>query len=91
MKIKIPKIDRSRHQSVAHTRTEKDISDTITYGTFQESLDSFDLLLKKGIRTDVLKEVTQDENAVTKAFEMGAKLIGFINVDGIDRGQLKLF
>jgi hypothetical protein len=47
-------------------------------------------LLKKGITTIDLIEVTNDPLAVRKAFELGAKIHGFKEQHGIKRGVLKI-
>jgi hypothetical protein len=93
MKPKIPKIERRFIKNVSHTRTEKDISDTLVYAkSHEDSIASIDALLKKREIMEVTGE-TKDkvvQYAVDKIEQGKAIFDGFKHVNGTDEAQLKV-
>jgi uncharacterized NAD-dependent epimerase/dehydratase family protein len=99
MTQKLPKIEKNYSPSTDWNKTNpKDISDTVTYGSIDESIDSIDKLLKgrtASLRV-IIKETgaTRDQvtNAVAKMVDRGKAIVtSFREYEGIEEAQLKIF
>jgi hypothetical protein len=96
---KLPTIEKRPNVSTDWNNSNgTDISDTVTYGTIEESIDSIDKLLKSRRRSmrEIIEETGMPESkavtAVRVMCETGKAIFtGFREHKGIDEGQLSLF